>query len=167
MDTSRIYPNGDQSGVDGGMSAVADVEMAVHIRQLDRATLSPESQKPSQIPFHDARKARKTCPDLDLSKPDRGHPVRRLGGSLKGLLTTKCDSSERVPSHDQGMHDFEPLLSAQELAAYLDVPLRTLYAWRYRGEGPPGFRVGRHLRYRWRDVEQWMQRQLEPSFDRR
>ncbi len=48
MDASRIYPNGDRSGVNDRISTVADVEMAVHIRQLDRATLSPESQKPSQ-----------------------------------------------------------------------------------------------------------------------
>ncbi len=48
VETSRIYPNGDRSGVDGRISTVADVEKAVHIRQLDRATLSPESQKPSQ-----------------------------------------------------------------------------------------------------------------------
>ncbi len=139
----------------------------LHDPPSDGVTLSAESQQPFQIPFHDACKARNACPDLDLSKPDRGRPGRRLEASLKGPSATKCDSSERVPSQDQGMHDFEPLLSTQELAAYLDVPLRTLYAWRYRGEDPLGFRVGRHLRYRPRAVEQWMQRQLEPSFDRR
>ncbi|MGH8936884.1 MAG: DNA-binding protein [Acidimicrobiia bacterium] len=29
------------------------------------------------------------------------------------------------------------------------MPAATLYQWRYRGEGPRGFRVGKHLRYRW------------------
>jgi hypothetical protein len=33
------------------------------------------------------------------------------------------------------------LLSVAELADYLAVPPATLYQWRYRGEGPPGFRV--------------------------
>ena len=54
----------------------------------------------------------------------------------------------------------DPLLSAQQLALYLDVPIATIYAWRYHGEGPPGFRVGRHLRYRWSDVEGWISDQL-------
>jgi excisionase family DNA binding protein len=60
------------------------------------------------------------------------------------------------------MDDLDRLLTPQQLAAYLGVPVTTLYAWRYRGEGPPGFRVGKHLRYRWQDVERWVQNQLEP-----
>ncbi len=64
------------------------------------------------------------------------------------------------------MPKLEPLLTAQELADYLEVPLATIYTWRYRGEGPPGFRVRRHLRYRPRDVEQWISRQLELSPER-
>jgi excisionase family DNA binding protein len=55
-----------------------------------------------------------------------------------------------------GTNRLEPLLSTQDLAEYLDIPLATLYAWRYRGDGPPSFRVGRHLRYRISDVEQWI-----------
>ena len=61
---------------------------------------------------------------------------------------------------------FQPedrLVDVQELAAYLEVPVKTLYAWRYRREGPPGFRVGRHLRYRWSDVELWIQQRIEPA----
>jgi excisionase family DNA binding protein len=55
----------------------------------------------------------------------------------------------------------ERLLSAQELADYLDVPLKTIYAWRYRGQGPRGFRVGRHVRFRLTDVQLWVSDQLE------
>ncbi|HUG09109.1 MAG TPA: helix-turn-helix domain-containing protein [Acidimicrobiia bacterium] len=47
----------------------------------------------------------------------------------------------------------ERLLTVAELARYLGVPVGTLYQWRYRSEGPPRFRVGRHVRYRPRDVE--------------
>ena len=64
------------------------------------------------------------------------------------------------------MHQFEPLLSAQELAEFLHVPIATIYAWRYRRQGPPGLRVGRHLRYRSRDIEQWISRQFEVSPER-
>jgi DNA-binding transcriptional regulator YiaG len=45
------------------------------------------------------------------------------------------------------MDQLEPLLSAQDLARFLGVPLATVYAWRCRSEGPQGFRVGRYIRY--------------------
>ena len=61
------------------------------------------------------------------------------------------------------MQHLEPLISAQELAEYLDVPVATVYAWRYRRQGPPGLRVGRHLRYRRIDVNEWINGQLEDS----
>ena len=48
------------------------------------------------------------------------------------------------------------LLWAQEVAAILGVPVKTLYQWRYKGVGPAGLRVGRHLRYRAADVEAWI-----------
>lgn len=48
------------------------------------------------------------------------------------------------------------LLTVQDLANYLGVPVATIYAWRYRRQGPPGFRVGRYLRFRRSDVEQWI-----------
>ena len=59
-----------------------------------------------------------------------------------------------------GMDHRDRLLSVQELANYLGVPMTTLYQWRYRREGPPGFRVGRHIRYRWSDIEAWIEHQL-------
>jgi len=61
------------------------------------------------------------------------------------------------------MQHLEPLISAQELAEYLDVPVATIYAWRYRRQGPPGLRVGKHLRYRRIDVNEWINGQLEDS----
>ncbi|MFZ0013294.1 MAG: helix-turn-helix domain-containing protein [Acidimicrobiia bacterium] len=55
------------------------------------------------------------------------------------------------------------LLSPQQVAEYLGIPVATLHQWRYRREGPPGFRVGRHVRYRRSDVDDWIERQLEDS----
>jgi excisionase family DNA binding protein len=48
------------------------------------------------------------------------------------------------------------LLTIRELAAYLSVPVQTLYVWRTNGDGPRGIKVGRHLRYRPEDVEAWL-----------
>ena len=59
------------------------------------------------------------------------------------------------------MEPLDRLLTVEELADYLGVPVATIYAWRYRREGPPGFRVGRHIRYRWTDVVEWIERQLQ------
>jgi excisionase family DNA binding protein len=51
------------------------------------------------------------------------------------------------------------LLSVPELADYLGVPVTTLYHWRGRGEGPPGFRVGKRLYYRAEEVAKWLEEQ--------
>lgn len=48
------------------------------------------------------------------------------------------------------------LATPTDVAAYLQVPVKTLYTWRYHGKGPRAHRVGRHLRYRWEDVEAWL-----------
>lgn len=48
------------------------------------------------------------------------------------------------------------LWSPADLAQYLGVPVATVYTWRTRGGGPPGMRVGRHVRYRPQDVEAWL-----------
>jgi excisionase family DNA binding protein len=58
------------------------------------------------------------------------------------------------------METLDKLLTVDELAGYLDVPKATIYAWRYHGQGPPGFRVGRHLRYRDSDVQRWIRDRL-------
>ncbi|WP_394277400.1 helix-turn-helix transcriptional regulator [Luteococcus sp.] len=48
--------------------------------------------------------------------------------------------------------NIEPLLTIEDLARMLGVPVPTIYAWRYHGEGPRGYKVGRHVRYRLTDV---------------
>lgn len=48
------------------------------------------------------------------------------------------------------------LIGVAELAAYLGVPVRTVYDWQYHGVGPPSYRVGRYLRYRPAEVDRWL-----------
>lgn len=55
------------------------------------------------------------------------------------------------------------LLSVDDVASLLGVPVATLYAWRYRGTGPRGLRVGRHLRYRRSDLDAWIRQRLDES----
>jgi excisionase family DNA binding protein len=53
----------------------------------------------------------------------------------------------------------ERLWSLQETAAYLGVPVQTMYQWASRGTGPMSLRVGRHRRYRPAEVRRWIDAQ--------
>ncbi|MCX5608243.1 helix-turn-helix domain-containing protein [Streptomyces sp. NBC_00047] len=50
-------------------------------------------------------------------------------------------------------------LNPDDVAELLDVPVETLYQWRKKRTGPPGFRVGRHVRYDPADVHAWIEEQ--------
>lgn len=50
----------------------------------------------------------------------------------------------------------EHLATPEQLADYLGIPVATLYQWRLRRTGPPSMKIGRHLRYRWADVDGWL-----------
>jgi excisionase family DNA binding protein len=65
-------------------------------------------------------------------------------------------TAQRTTARQGGGTDRRALASAEELSAYLGVPLATLYAWNHRRQGPTAHKVGRHLRYRWVEVETWL-----------
>ncbi|MGW2566901.1 helix-turn-helix transcriptional regulator [Streptomyces sp. NPDC001537] len=48
------------------------------------------------------------------------------------------------------------LAAPEEVADFLGLPIATLAQWRYLGKGPRSIKVGRHVRYRWADVERWL-----------
>jgi excisionase family DNA binding protein len=51
------------------------------------------------------------------------------------------------------------LATRAEVAEYLGVPSGTLTQWAHKGTGPRYTRVGRHARYRWSDVDKWLEKQ--------
>ncbi|PKH38967.1 transcriptional regulator, AlpA family [Nocardioides alpinus] len=55
----------------------------------------------------------------------------------------------------------EPLLSIDELAEYLDVPVTTIRDWRTDGKGPCAIKVGGRVRFATSDVLTWLLRQRE------
>lgn len=62
----------------------------------------------------------------------------------------------------------EPLLDVGELAAYLGVPVSTVYDWRTRGLGPRAYRFGKHLKFAVSDVRIWIEQQRDaPASDER
>jgi len=51
---------------------------------------------------------------------------------------------------------FEALLTIEDVAAMLRMPVASLRYWRVLGTGPRGFIIGRRLRYRLDDVLAWI-----------
>jgi excisionase family DNA binding protein len=62
-----------------------------------------------------------------------------------------------------GKKSIERLMTLPELSEMLGVPIETLYGWRHRGDGPVGYRIGRHVRYRRSAVEDWLETQTDRS----
>jgi excisionase family DNA binding protein len=55
----------------------------------------------------------------------------------------------------------ERLMSLTEVSEMLGIPVHTLYRWRHKGDGPVGYRVGHHVRYRREAVEAWLEQQVD------
>lgn len=53
----------------------------------------------------------------------------------------------------------EALWSPQDVSAYTGVPLNTVNKWRWHSKGPPFMHIGKYVRYRKADVEQWLDAQ--------
>ncbi|MER5716120.1 helix-turn-helix domain-containing protein [Streptomyces sp. NPDC002132] len=47
-------------------------------------------------------------------------------------------------------------LTPDDIADMFGVPLETVYQWRRKRTGPPGFRIGKHLRYDPADVSAYV-----------
>lgn len=48
------------------------------------------------------------------------------------------------------------MLTISEAAVAARAPVATLRYWRFKGEGPPAFKVGRRLLYRECDLVAWL-----------
>lgn len=54
---------------------------------------------------------------------------------------------------------FAPLLTPEEVAGVLRIPVATLHRWSWEGVGPSPVKVGRHLRYVASELAAWIERQ--------
>ncbi|MGW9113960.1 helix-turn-helix domain-containing protein [Microbacterium sp. NPDC055683] len=70
------------------------------------------------------------------------------------------DTEHRPTDNPWGL---EPLLDVGELAAYLGVPVSTVYDWRTRGLGPRAYRFEKHLKLALSDVRIWIEHQRDPE----
>jgi excisionase family DNA binding protein len=53
------------------------------------------------------------------------------------------------------IRSIDRLWTVEDVSDYLGVPVKTLYQWKWRGEGPPVRKIGRHLRYDSASVKSW------------
>ena len=51
----------------------------------------------------------------------------------------------------------DEFLSPSGLADLFGIPVSSVYRWNVEGTGPPRCRLGKHVRYRRRDVERWIE----------
>jgi excisionase family DNA binding protein len=51
----------------------------------------------------------------------------------------------------------EPLMTVEDLAAYLHKPVNTICKMRAEGTGSPGYRVGKHLLFKQLEVAEWLE----------
>jgi excisionase family DNA binding protein len=85
--------------------------------------------------------------------------VNYVAPQLRRVQAGTGDHERHLVVHAQGglgMAAMEKLWSTQELADFLGVPIQTIYQWRKRNYGPPGRRMGKHIRYRRSEVERWI-----------
>lgn len=61
-----------------------------------------------------------------------------------------------APAEAADLLSLHRLLTSEELAEYLQVPMHTLDAWASRGGGPPFRRVSKYRRYKPADVREWL-----------
>lgn len=57
----------------------------------------------------------------------------------------------------------DALLTIEEVAELLRMPVATIRYWRVLGTGPRGFIIGRRLRYVRQDVLSWLDEQREST----
>lgn len=58
----------------------------------------------------------------------------------------------------------EDLMTTDEVAAHLRIPVQTLYTWRGKGYGPRALKIGKHLRWRPQDVEAWLEEHVDNRY---
>jgi excisionase family DNA binding protein len=89
----------------------------------------------------------------------RAHRASKLGAS-------SADRSVR-PAHLGAMDinelGLEPLIGVEELAAYLGVPIQTIYDWRCAGTAPRAFKFGKRLKFAVSDVAAWIEDHQEDA----
>ena len=85
---------------------------------------------------------------------------------LAPRILSEFPVSSPLPAHIQSLASLNnpaqhKLLTIQDLADLLSIPILTIYQWRSKHTGPRAMRIGRHLRWDAREVAAWLLTQLD------
>ena len=86
------------------------------------------------------------------------HPRDNVNHDPATARRNAMSSTQRATAPDTTRVDDE-LLTMQEVADVVRVPVATLRYWRHLGSGPRSFRIGRSVRYWRREVFAWLAEQ--------
>ena len=94
-----------------------------------------------------------------------GDPYGRSMTMLWSCPQAECPPTDKPPGHveepgEVAGGESQEVLSVQEVAKLLKVPVSAIYAWNRRGVGPPFYKVGRKLRYRKSNARKWLAKHL-------
>ena len=54
-----------------------------------------------------------------------------------------------------------PLAPLEDVSAYLGITPHTMHQWIYKGTAPRSYKVGNRRRFRWSDVEAWLEERAD------
>jgi len=102
-----------------------------------------------------------------LEAADLGSRLKRLAWRRSfidpGVGREQASAAEWGTMTTGAMGDDEGLLTEQDAAELLQVPLSTLRRWQREGKGPPCLKIGRQVRYRQVAVQRWLTGGLQAS----
>ncbi|WP_345462068.1 helix-turn-helix domain-containing protein [Actinoallomurus oryzae] len=88
-----------------------------------------------------------------------GCGAERRPARYPGSTPSAGDAACRASAHRRGaLGGSNRLLTVAEVAEYLGIPKKTIYQC-WRSWGFTAYKVGRHLRFRERDIESWLEQQ--------
>ena len=121
----------------------------------------PIARKPTTGSLYASIAMPSSAPVPQIPRPER-RPEAAVTSAGTGRGLDRADGAERPSDRRRAVRHAAPaggsnrLMSVDELAAYLGVPKKTVYGC-WRQWGLQGYRVGRYLRFRERQVEEWLQ----------
>lgn len=110
---------------------------------------------------HTTCRTRAPRPDF---APWQGTAFKDCAGDADRTPMREIPSDESVLPERDLLGD-EDLLTPEDLSRLIQIPVRTLAAWRSGRTGPLPLRLGVHVRYRRVDVDAWLASRAEAARD--
>jgi len=95
-----------------------------------------------------------------INSPEMGL-LAAISEAAYALARVKTRSLSGARTHVGMTTETMRLLTQEQAAEFLQIPPRTLEAWRLHKGGPPFVRLGRHVRYVEAELHDWVRAQAE------